>query len=224
LDDLRAILVASDGQDSLFSYACKAIRHLRPCAGWQDIAAPVRTAIGVIRAVEGRTGHGLFWRGRPPWLTDARLDALDQESMAMRPTASTFPGGYHRWAEAGPHAQALTQTDVRAFIEAVVGRELGPARATYNYYERPGEEAYPHIDQPEYGLNALCMLSHEHEGQRGSSLWLYPEGEAPVELPLQPGEVVIFHARSTVHQRTPVVPGERVRVVTVGYLLEELSP
>lgn len=222
MDELNAFLAASDLEDPLFRYAHLAIRKLQPCSRWQDIPAPVQTAIHVIRVVRGSTGHGMYWRGRPSWLTPERLNDLNQESQRARSSASEFPGGYHRWAEGGPHADALTQADVRDFVEGVVGRPLGPACATYNYYERPGEQAYAHVDQPQYGINALCMLSHEHEDQRGSSLWLYPEGEAPVELPLEPGEVVVFHARSTVHQRTPVLPGERVRVVTVGYLIEDV--
>lgn len=38
-----------------------------------------------------------------------------------------------------------------------------------------------------------------------------------IDIPLQRGEAVLFHARSTVHERTPLSQGEIVRIASVGF-------
>lgn len=222
MESLHASLSASEDREALFKFASMAVRKLGPCARWEDIPAPAQTAIRVIRAIRDATGHGVFWRGRPDWFTRDRLAALGEESLALRPTAKTFRGGHHRWIEGGPHADALTRDEVRAFVEGIVGRPLGAAFATFNYYDREGEEAYAHVDHPEYELNLLGILEHTVTDRRTSALWVYPEGQAPIELTLEPGEVVVFHGGSTVHQRTPVSRGEHVRVVTAAYVFDEV--
>ena len=219
MENLREDLTEPGDLEVLFRSACMAIRKLTPCDRWADIPPPVQTAIRVIRAVRGSTGHGIFWKGHPDWLTPDRIAALDAESKRFRASAKPFlDGRFHYWTPGGEHAEALTQGEARAFVERTLGRPLGNAFATYNYYDRPGHQAYTHIDHPEYELNVLGILSHEHTGSPRSALWVYPEDQDPIEVCLEPGEVVIFHGGSTVHQRTPVGPDERVRVFTAAYL------
>lgn len=206
----------------LFRSACMAVRKLGPCAGWSDIDPRVQTAIRVIREVRGRTGHGVFWHGRPGWLTPERMRGLLEESDQLRASAKPFlDGRFHHWTPGGAHAESLTRGEVRSFLEEVVGRSLGAAFATYNYYEAQGQQAYAHVDHPEYELNILGVLRHEHDGSPRSALWVYPEDQPPIEVSLAPGEVVIFHGGSTVHQRTPVGENERVRVFTASYLFDD---
>jgi hypothetical protein len=178
----------------------------------------VQIALELIEAIRGARGHGLVWKGRPPWMTDALLVALRDESASFRALATAGPGGLHWFTGAGPLARAWAESAmVRDFVEAKLGEELGPACSNFNYYDRAGDAAYPHVDEPEFGLNVLLMLEHVHDGTPSSALWLYPVGQDPIRIDLVPGELVVFHARSTVHERSALGDHERVRIVSAGF-------
>lgn len=210
--------VGSAGHDPLLRAACRAVKQVSQHSKWAEIPSSAQLAIRIIHSIYGKAGHGLVWVGRPPWMTTSVLEALRRESDSRAHDSYSVPGGFHRWTYAGRRGEELARAgDIRRFVERVVGAPLGATRANYNYYDNPGDTAEPHIDEPEFGVNALCMLRHEHAGHPMSGLWLYPMGEDPIHVPLRPGDLVIFHARSTVHERAPVGPNERVRIFSIGF-------
>ncbi|MEA2195012.1 MAG: hypothetical protein QOG42_1446 [Solirubrobacteraceae bacterium] len=163
--------------------------------------------------------------GRPPFVSDARLAELEQEARTLRAGArpgSDDPGQAGQFsAPVGPAARALVRD--RGW-HAICRRELSfeprpPYYASYLYYDRPGAGIVPHVDDPEFAVNVLFMVSRSGPagGGAGSATVLHPPGEEPLRLVLAPGEAVLLEADGLVHAREPMAPGERVTVLTMGF-------
>lgn len=221
LQSSKTFLAATDecSREDLISAARQAIRSIDPRHPSTYQNPGVQFALNVLKQAYGHRGHGLIWRGRPPWMTAEILNGLNTESLSRRSKASLLPPpGAHRWCAAGPVGESLANSlFVREFIESHIGSLVGEARSNYNYYEEAGHAAYPHTDEPEFGINMLIMLEHYCAQEPLSALWIFPSESRPICVELQPGDAVLFHARSTVHQRLPVKVDENVRIVSIGY-------
>ena len=108
----------------------------------------------------------------------------------------------------------------KQLLERACGQELGDPVTHYNYYERESHRAYPHIDVPESHLNTVLMLQHDAIGPKQSQFVVYPYQEDPISFDLEPGELVLFWGGATVHERTPLVSGESIQVLSIGYSAE----
>lgn len=158
---------------------------------------------------------GIVFLGRAPFLTDADLAALDEESLANRHRAERFHD--HYVASGAPLARELAlSSDISDFLSQRVGPVLPTYKANYLYYDAPGLGIDPHVDKDEFALNVLTMLEHRPR-RRHSELILYPPDESPVHVQLAHGESLVFFADSVTHQRTRTVAGESIRLVSFGY-------
>lgn len=205
--------------EELLRYAQLAIKDLQYCRSWSDISPALRMSLRLINEFRGDRGQGLLWRGMFQ-LEDAgcSLDALLGEAGNLRTNAHTFPGGHHIWNSGGPVAEALGNNPVfKGLIEFGCGRKLGSPVTHYNYYECDNHRAYPHIDVPESHLNTVLMLKHDSVGARQSRFVIYPYQEDPISIDLEPGELVLFWGGATVHERTTLIPGESIQVLSIGY-------
>jgi hypothetical protein len=160
---------------------------------------------------------GIIWKGRPDFVTDELLRALQIEMEAERPAAII-----QRWGQfvsaGGPIAQELARSPVmRRFVEDLIGPVAKVGIASCLFYDSAGAYIRPHVDTDVFSVNANLMIRHIASDTKSSQLWTYPVGGEPKPVTLEPGELVLMYADCVVHARTPLSEGEAVRTITVGF-------
>lgn len=166
---------------------------------------------------------GVFYLGRPDWLTADLFTSLLQESQARRDGAARIRAQH--FAEMGPVGAALCRS---AELSSFVAQHAAPAKfsgcANYRYYDIPHSHVAPHVDTDDFALNLIIMLSHHYVTQRRSGLLLFPHGPVPITLLPEPGEVVFFHAKEVIHARTPIADSNDESAVNMGIGFTPVAP
>ncbi|OLF13940.1 hypothetical protein BLA60_01790 [Actinophytocola xinjiangensis] len=179
----------------------------------------VSEALELLCPYEVADPRGAQYRGRPDLLTDALLDTLIAEARDVGETAVPFDE--HYLGCGGPVADRLaTSAELTALVRSVVPGAEPTGIASYLFYRDAGQGIIPHIDTDIFSLNVLLMLDHRTPGDPATSSALYmhyPDGSEE-RFQLTPGEVVIFLAGTQAHSRTPIVEGERVTILTFGFM------
>lgn len=184
-----------------------------------------RDALGnVVSALAGLQPHahlvppgGISYRGRPAFMTDDLLRELQAESHRLR---SAVGHGDPRCLglRGGPLIDALARSkEMTALVERHLAPVTASRKANYLYYEVPGSRSEAHVDSGVFAINANIMLEHAATGPRGSFLYVIGGDGALTRIVFEPGEIVLIFADSVVHGRAPLVPGERVNNVTIGF-------
>lgn len=161
---------------------------------------------------------GVFYLGRPGFLSDACLERLRDEAEAARPGARRFLKEFY--AGVGPAGRAFSASpDLRELVARQAADAVPTESASYLYYDEPGSELAPHVDTETFALNVLMNLVHEHGAVRESAFLLFPHGPDPHRVFLEPGMLILFHAAAVVHARsaTSAAAGERVWNIGVGF-------
>lgn len=159
---------------------------------------------------------GIYYRARPSWLTDELLAALQAEAVVKRRSAAKVHTQY--FGAIGPVARAYMRSpELSALVREHVPDATSSDKGNYRYYDYPGCHISPHYDDTDYEMSTLLMLAHTSPGPRRSALVLFPTGPVPIKVFLEPGELIVFHARGVIHGRTPVGDGETVCNLGVGY-------
>ncbi|HEX6370900.1 MAG TPA: hypothetical protein VF006_18420 [Longimicrobium sp.] len=174
------------------------------------------TAISALQPHRHRVPpNGVVYRGRPSFVTDALLRALQEESASLRHTALRFDD--HYVVSGAPLAREIGfSTELNDLVSAHADHVTPTAKANYLYYDKPGMGIDPHVDNETFSLNAIMMLEHVYE-RDPSALILYPP-RSPVErIFLSPGEMIVMYADSITHARERIRAGERVRIVAFGF-------
>jgi hypothetical protein len=172
-------------------------------------------------AVARPAGFALL--GRPPFVSDERLAELAAEALDMRAEAKATgsdPGQAGQLiAGPGPVARALVLDKGWNELcrEALGCERRSPYSVSYLYYEQSGAGIVPHVDDPDFAVNVIMVVSRSAGGDERSATVLHPAGEGPVRAVLEPGEAVLLEADGLVHAREPMQPGERVTVLTMGF-------
>jgi hypothetical protein len=157
---------------------------------------------------------GIAWKGRPDFLTDEIMQALRDESRLSRPRANRVED--HKVVPGGDAARRLGQSEAFiALVKTCAGGAVSTERSTYLYYDEPGMGIDPHIDNPEFALNAILMLEHDHE-DAPSALTFY-EGSQSKRVHLAVGELILFFADSVIHARERMKEREFLAVVAFGF-------
>ena len=163
--------------------------------------------------------RGAQYRGRPELLTDGLLASLIAEAEEVGTTAVPFDE--HYLGCGGPIADKLAVSEeLTALVRSVVPGAEPTGIASYLFYKDAGQGIIPHIDTDIFSLNVLLMLAHEKPEDATSSSALrmhYPDGSEE-RFELTPGEVVIFLAGTQAHSRNPIAEGERVTILTFGFM------
>jgi len=165
--------------------------------------------------------RGVQYRGRPSFLTDELLAALLAEAGDVGRTAVPFDE--HYLGCGGPVADRLaTSSELTDLVSGVVSHAKATGIASYLFYRDAGQGIIPHIDTDIFSLNVLMMLAHdippEAEADDPSALHMHFADGSEQRLQLTPGEVVIFLAGTQAHSRTPIRAGERVTILTFGFM------
>jgi hypothetical protein len=160
---------------------------------------------------------GVYYHGRPGWMTDDLLVALQSEAAVQRPDARLIKRQFH--VAAGPCGSGLARSpEMLGLIARHAVPAIADGPANYLYYERPGDGIDPHVDTHEFDLNTLVLLAHSWQSEQASRLVLFPHGpERRLEFPLAPGELVLFRATGVIHARSGVAEGETVCNLGIGY-------
>ncbi|MCA1221813.1 hypothetical protein [Streptomyces sp. 8L] len=165
--------------------------------------------------------RGIQYRGRPAFLTDEVLRSLTDEAVRVGQTAVPFDE--HYLGCGGPVADRLAVSDELAeLVTSVVPKAEATGIASYLFYRDAGQGIIPHIDTDIFSLNVLMMLEHEiPDGlTQPSALYMHYADGTEQRVQLSPGEVVIFLAGTQAHSRTPIQEGERVSILTFGFMPE----
>jgi hypothetical protein len=159
--------------------------------------------------------NGIVYRGRPDFLSDIILKDLQAESARLRPTAFRFDS--HFVVSGAPLAREIGFSEqLIGSIQECAGPVIPTAKANYLYYDEEGLGIDPHIDNPDFSLNAILMLEHTFVANP-SALVLYPSGAQVQRVVLKPGEMIVIYADSTTHARERMGRGERLRIAAFGF-------
>jgi len=181
--------------------------------------------LAAIRAIQDSLFHltnypghipddGMMWTGRPAFVTDAVLAAL--QCRARAESVNKIRSGKHFFVECPAMLELLPPGALASFLQALEGGLQPRGKANLQYYEAPGECIGAHVDVDDFGLSGVMLLRHEHQQPRASRLWVFPRGQAPKVVELEPGHMVIFCGQAVIHQRTAVAAGEQVTTLAIN--------
>lgn len=175
------------------------------------------------RTREYPDSNGIFHVGRPSWLTDKWLQAVQDEADANRADATWEQGNSS--AEAGQAGLNLATSAELSELVATKAMAAAPSgAAAYLYYDRPGAQMRPHVDNSKFVLNVLMNLRHQYSTERRSAFLLFPHGPAPIRVSLDPGMLILFHAGAVVHARSRVSANGDERICNIGIGFAPLEP
>lgn len=162
---------------------------------------------------------GLVKRERPDFMTDELLNSLIKESEANK--ENRVRPGLHFLAPAGPIGESFSLSDTLTnYVADALGKEVIPnGIGSYLFYELPGDGIPAHVDSDVFSINCIIGLTHETEENvdKQSALVVYSNDGEPTSIILEPGELVLLLAGGSVHAREPVVEGEKVSILTIGF-------
>jgi hypothetical protein len=160
--------------------------------------------------------NGLAYRGRPDFMTDPRLLALQEEARTLRASARRFDEHFLGCGAPIANQLALSET-LSSFVRTHAGDVKPTGIASFLYYDEVGQGIDAHIDTDIFSLNVLLMLSHRYKHTPRSALVLLPPRHPAERIELEPGEIVIMFAGSIAHGRERMKPDEAVSILTFGF-------
>lgn len=187
------------------------------------MANAARTLIDARTAGAVGPADGVYFLGRPDWLTADLFAALQQESCDQRAGAEKIRAQH--FAEMGPVGRELCESSTLLhFVESHAGPAVRSGKANYRYYDIPESHVAPHLDSADFAYNVIIMLRHEWRSERRSGLLLFPHGPQPAPILLVPGEVILFYAEGVIHARTPISDNGDERVENMGIGFTPVGP
>lgn len=178
----------------------------------------VLKVLGTIQGHARMTPNGVCYRGRPDFMTDDYLAAIQREAAeVVRPRALWQRG--HMLGLGGPLADELARSTVlRDLVEEHAGPVVTTEIASYLFYDEEGAGLRAHVDTDVFSLNVNIMLRHDAEKAQKSHLFIFSvDGKTREEVLLSPGEIIITFGDSIVHGRAPLAAGETVSILTIGF-------
>lgn len=183
--------------------------------------AEVTRALDLLCPYDVANPHGLQYRGRPEFITDELLGQLQEDAHDIASRAVPFDEHYLGYGSAAAD-QLSTSPELSNFVAGLVPSAVPTGIASILYYRDAGQGISPHVDTDIFSLNILLMLEHNYpEGiENPSALQMhYPDGKVE-RVVLRPGELVVFLAGTQAHSRSPIVEGENVTILTLGFMPE----
>ncbi len=166
---------------------------------------------------------GYLWRGRPPFVSDCELGALQRDAAEKRVDA--IRASRHRLFEgAGASRIFGASAGFLGFVRDLlpVGMSVEPTSSFYHYYENVEDRVEPHLDTADFALSCLLLLQHRHDGNPGSRFYLCQPGQGPTEIGLREGDAIVFYSGSVVHARSAPRPGESVVTASWGFRTRQM--
>ncbi|MGW5190065.1 hypothetical protein ACWEOO_12470 [Kribbella sp. NPDC004138] len=181
-----------------------------------DMVAAIKQPVDTRKHRPIGADDGVYFLGRPDWLTDDLLSHLRQEAQQQRAGAEKIREQH--FAELGTVGTSLCESsELLDFVVTHSQPVTRSGKANYRYYDIPHSHVTPHLDTDQFGLNVIIMLEHDYADERRSALLLFAHGpQGPVTLQLEPGEVILFDAAHVVHARTPISDDGHETAVNMG--------
>lgn len=187
---------------------------------------PLRT-LSKLQPFSDRVPHfGVAYLGKPEFMTDGLLCALQSEAIEFRAIARPLTSRDHcQWIyqpETPDSSTVAEQLAVSPQLLHLVSAHAGPVISThlsgYIYYDKPKQSSPPHVDNAFTAVTVMVGLRHDCRNGRFSSrsCSYWPERER-FDYQLKPGELSIFFGVSAVHGRTPVEEGEAVHSLLMSF-------
>lgn len=167
--------------------------------------------------------YGLAYLGRPPFMTQALLKALQNEAVNLRPQARVNFEQYIVTVDTPNDASLCEQLANSEEMHNLMSLYAGPCTpsfiSSYIYYEHAGQRSSPHVDNAFTSLTAMIGIRHEYPGaiEQSSASVVYWPNKPPLEYRLRPGEIAIFFGVCAVHGRYPVQNGETVHSLLLSF-------
>lgn len=162
---------------------------------------------------------GVQWTGRPSFMQDSTVEALIAESRLLRPLARRFDD--HRVSKGQSVALEVGySTAFSDLVQTHAGAARFSGRCNYTYYDEPGMGVDPHVDNVEFPLIAITMLSHKMEegaARDPSGTMIFRRGQEPKRYLLQPGELLLLYSDSVMHSRVRMQTNEEVTIIVFGF-------
>ena len=167
--------------------------------------------------------YGIVYLGRPPFMTQALVKALQTEATTLRPQARVNFEQYIVTVDTPNDANLCEQLANSEEMYNLMSQYAGPCRpsfiSSYIYYEHAGQRSSPHVDNAFTSLTAMIGIRHEYAGaiERSSASVVYWADKPPLEYRLGPGEIAIFFGVCALHGRYPVQNGETVHSLLLSF-------
>jgi hypothetical protein len=107
---------------------------------------------------------GIVWRGRPAFVTDTVLAALQRRARAE--SVNKTRSGQHFFVECPTILELFPPRALASFLHGVEAGLQPSGKANLQYYESPGECIGAHVDVDDFGLAGVMLVRHEHERPR----------------------------------------------------------
>ena len=185
-------------------------------------AHPLRQqAFAFLTQVLGQGGNpALVADPEPAWFDGGLLKSLQRECRTWHedPHAYSRHQVYARPVESR-HESLATNPGLLQWCEEGLQTRLRPTgKVNFIHYFGDQQRCSVHADNPEhYEYNCLIGVLHEcPEGVQKSMLRVF-EADSVTDVRIDPGSAVIFHSSAIPHGRTPLAPGERISLMSVGF-------
>jgi hypothetical protein len=178
--------------------------------------------IAVIQPFHDRIpAYGIAYRGRPEFMTDALLDGLRDEAVALRAKARLNFEQYITRIETPDDSTVCEKLAASDELLRFVTEHAGPCLrsyvTSYIYYDAPGLCSKPHVDNAFTSVTVMIGLRHDYTSVPSSASVVYWADRPRLDYRLKPGELALFFGVSALHGRTPVVEGETVHSLLLSF-------
>lgn len=168
--------------------------------------------------------HGLAYRGRPDFMSDALVQGLRDEAVRWRPRARENFEQFIVTIDTPDDSTLCERLASSAPLFDLVTRCAGPCLrsyiSSYIYYDAAGQCSKPHVDNAFTSVTVMIGLRSEPAadvGARPSASVAYWPDSAPFEYRLAPGEMAVFFGVCVLHGRHPVARGETVHSLLLSF-------
>lgn len=158
----------------------------------------------------------VLYLGRPEFLTDELVRALQEEAQESRAGASVI----HHWctADLGRAAYGFIESDgLRTLVSRLAGRVAPTGYGKYVYCDEEVSGGGVHLHTQPFAVNVELKLAHEHPAGDPGQLVLWPPHSDKQRFEVWPGEMVLWFNGGVPHTREDPRPGEKMTAVSVFF-------
>ncbi|HXM58268.1 MAG TPA: class I adenylate-forming enzyme family protein [Candidatus Dormibacteraeota bacterium] len=158
----------------------------------------------------------VLYLGRPEFLTDELLRALQDEAVESRSEALVI----HHWcvADLGPAALRFVESEgLRTLVSRLAGPTAPTGHGKYVYCDEDLSGVGVHLHTQPFAVNVELKLAHEHPAGEPGQLVLWPPYAEQQRFEVWPGEMVLWFNGGVPHTREEPSPGEKMTAVSVFF-------
>lgn len=224
----RIRTLSAEGQNLYSTAVTRAVRSFTDVGKLQDAPGPVGEVLSAL-AVELAADSLIpgVLRYSPEWATGEVLERLRTDCSCSVDEDGLVRNNKRNAPVASPLLSLLFEEfGLLARVCELTGlTTLKAVSATYIVYDEPGARLELHIDRPSYGdINILMRIDEprsdaDADALASATVFIGPDGVR--REPLEAGEAIIFDGTAALHGRSPLLEGETVRLLSIGFSYNE---